>query len=153
GSLTYCETVSQTAPFGNATRSQCSTSVVCSLYGTPFFRSQPSARFVVVTFNARGGGPPPARPAPAGPSGSHSAIEKPCSDETAGTVFAPNRSSRVCAPASLSTFKTSSPCQEIFRRVGTCSRPAAPYALHEPSVFGSHANAAFRPSSLSGMLM
>ena len=31
GSLTYCDTVSQTSPFGNATRSQCSVSVVCSL--------------------------------------------------------------------------------------------------------------------------
>jgi len=29
---------------------------------TPFFRSQPSSRFVVTTFNARGGGPP--RPCP-----------------------------------------------------------------------------------------
>ena len=32
-----------------------------------------------------------------------------------------------------------------------CSRPAAPYALHEPSIFGSQANATFRPSSFSGM--
>ena len=31
GSLTYCDTVSQTSPFGNATRSQCSVSIVWSL--------------------------------------------------------------------------------------------------------------------------
>ena len=31
GSLTYCETVNQTSPFGNATRSQYSVSVVASL--------------------------------------------------------------------------------------------------------------------------
>src|SRR5580765_2542718 len=112
GSLTYCDTDSQTSPFGNATRSQCSTSVVWSLYGTPFFRSQPSDRFVVVTFNARGGGPPPARPAPATPSASHSAIENPWSDRPAGTYRGANRSSRVCAPASLSTLRPSSPSQE-----------------------------------------
>ena len=31
--------------------------------------------------------------------------------------------------------------------------PAAPYALHEPSVCGSQRNATRRPSSLSGMLV
>jgi hypothetical protein len=41
----------------------------------------------------------------------------------------------------------------MLRRIGMCIRPAAPYALHAPSVFGSHWNATRRPSSLSGMLM
>src|SRR5437870_2939449 len=79
GSVTYCDTISQMSPFGKATRSQCSTSVVSWLYGTPFFRSHPSTRFVVTTLRARDGGAPP-RPAPMGPSSSHSATEYPCSE-------------------------------------------------------------------------
>src|SRR3954447_3033680 len=107
--------------------------VVSSLYATPFFRSQPSRRFVVTTLSARGGGPPP-RPTPATPSGSHSATENPCNDLGPGDSLGEKRSRRVCCPASLSTLRTSSLCHESRRRVGTCSRPAAPYALHDPSV-------------------
>src|SRR3954471_14606210 len=69
GSVTYCDTVSQTSPFGNCTRSQFSTIVVSLLYAPLFFRGHPSSGFVVVPFSDRGGGGPPARPAPATPRG------------------------------------------------------------------------------------
>ena len=116
--------------------------VVSLLYATPFLRSQPSSRFVVVTFNDRGGGGPPARPAPATPSGSHSATENPCSDLAPGDAFGENCSRRVCCPASLSIFRVFGSCHVIWNRLGTRISAGAPYALHglpsAASLAGSH---------------
>src|SRR5262245_4489945 len=110
-------TMSHTSPFGNVARSQYSSTLVLSLYVTPFFRSHPSARFVVTTFKVPPGGlvtftPRPARTTGGGegpPIGSQSAIECPCSERAPDGCDRSNRKRRVCIPASLSTFSAVSP--------------------------------------------
>ena len=61
-------------------------------------------------------------------------------------------STRVCWPASLSTFNVSSPSQLTRKRVGIRMSPAAPYASQAPSFAGSHVSATRRPSAFSATL-
>ena len=91
-----------------------------------------------------------------GPGGrSHCAVETPC-QLGGGSVAGrgPNVNSRVCVPASVSTFKVVSSCQVMCSRPGTRMIAPAPKALHwlpaASSAAGSHASAILRASGVIG---
>ena len=67
-----------------------------------------------------------------------------------------NDSSRVCVPASVSTFSVRSSCQVMWSRPGSRMTPPTPYARHDSpaasSRAGSQLSATLRPSAFRGTL-
>src|SRR4030095_13916395 len=156
GSTTCVVTTNHSVPSGTGKRSKNSVTVVSALEATPLRRSQPPLRLVVTTRSEPpgGGGGPPGKLIPNGLLGGsvrcQSAAESPCKEGAPDGRPAPKCNRRVCWPLSVSIFSVASSAQEIRTRVGMRIRAAAPNALHEPSVFGSHAIAIARPAGLSG---